>query len=329
MGLGGCSGCNQLWMLWIQLNKARPNCFTYIYLHHRGNMQPLNFLLYNASGSFHIHLPQKPDTGTVTASLYLPSGGANGTGSVTVETASSTVNAAATFGATTLNIGSTTSFKVGHRYLVGNTDPDDYTAEHITIKSKTTNTIRLMRPLLWDHASGDPLVSTQVQVDLTPAQTSQIGVGHRVEIAYSVSGSAQPLHIESFTVARYLPISHLNIETLRDLDPTLSKKIPSGLSWVDFRDSTWEMVLNRVALNYSPGALVGTVNLTQPHAFFCRMSLAELAGPDYMDYRNMMAQRFDEELKAALGSAVMDNDQDGSTTGKNDKYVQQMRLIRR
>lgn len=291
-------------------------------------MQPLSFLLYNASGSFHIHLPQKADAGSVTASLYLPSGTSNGTASVTLEVASSSVNAAATAGATTLNIGSTTNFKVGHRYIVGNTDPDDYSAEHLTIKSKTTNTIRLMRPLLWDHAANDPIVSSQINLDITPAQTSEIGKGHRVEISYRVSGSVQPVHVESFTVSRYTPISHINIETLRDLDPTLSKKIPSGLSWEDFKTQSWEMLLNRIELNYSAGSLVGTVNLTQPHAYMIRMLLAELAGVDYIEYRNLMAQRFDEELKYALGACVFDADQDGSTTGKNDKYVQKLRIIR-
>lgn len=292
-------------------------------------MQPSNFMLYNVGGSFHCHLPQKPDTGSVTASLYLPSGGSNGTGSVSVESVSSSVNAAATAGATTLNVGSTTNFKVGHRYIVGNADPDDYSAEFLTIKSKTTNSIRLMRPLLWDHANGDPLVSSQVEISLTAAQCNTIGAGHRVEVSYRVSGSVQPVHVEAFTVARYMPISHLNIETLRDLDPTLSKKIPSGISFEDFKSQTWEMVLNRIAINYSPGSLVGTVVLTQPHAYFCRMTLAELAGPDYLDYRNLMAQRFDEELKFALGSAVVDMDQDGSTNGPGDKYVRQMKIVRR
>ena len=292
-------------------------------------MQPLNFLLYNASGSFHVHLPQKADAGSVTASFYLPSGGSNGTGSITLDTASSTVNAAANAGAISLNVGSTTNFKVGHRYIVGNTDPDDYSAEFLTIKSKTTNTIRLMRPLLWDHAANDPLVSSQVNIDLAPAQTLEIGAGHRVEISYKVSGSVQPIHVEAFTVARYMPISHLNIETLRDFDPTLSKKIPSGLSWEDLKTQSWEMLLNRIAINYSPGSLVGTVILTQAHAYLCRMLLAELAGPDYMEYRNLMAQRFDEELKFALGACVFDANQDGSTNGKNDRYIHQMKIIRR
>lgn len=291
-------------------------------------MQPLSFLLYNASGSFHIHLPRKPDTGSVTASLYLPSGTSNGTGSITLDAASSSVNAAANAGATSLNIGSTTTFKVGHRYIVGNTDPDDYSAEHLTIKSKTTNTIRLMRPLLWDHAANDPIVSSQVDIALTPAQTSEIGKGHRVEIAYKVSGSQQATFVDSFTVSKYLPISHINIETLRDLDPTLSKKIPSGLSWEDLKTQSWEMLLNRIELNYSAGSLVGTVNLTQPHAYLIRMLLAELAGPDYIEYRNLMAQRFDEELKYALGACVFDIDQDGSTTGKNDTYIQKLRIVR-
>lgn len=292
-------------------------------------MQGTNFVLLNTGGSFHVHLPRKPDAGTVTASFYLPSGTSNGTGSISVPTASSTVNAAANIGALSLNVGSTTNFKVGHRYIVGNSDPDEYTAEHITVKSKTSNTITLLRPLMFDHASGDTIASSQVNITVSAAQASELGMGHRVELSYQVSGSAQPVVVDTFSVTRYLPISHLNIETLRDLDPTLTKKIPSGTSFNDLMEQTWNMVLNRVAINYSPGSLVGTINLTVPHAFLVRMTLAEIAGPDFLEYRNLMAQRFQEELNFALGSCVFDADQDGSTNGRNDKYVRQMVIVRR
>lgn len=288
-------------------------------------MEPINFIRYNTGGSFHIHLPRKPDTGSITASLYLPSGAPNGTGSLSLNAASSSVNAAAQPGAITLNIGSTTAFKAGNRYIVGDTDLDEYTAEFVTVKSKSNNTITLLRPLMFAHAAGDPIVSSQITVEVSANQASEIGRGHRIEISYNVSGEAQPVVVAPFDISRYLPISHINIESLRDLDPTLSKKFSSGISFEDLKNQTWSMLLNRIAINYSPGSLVGTINLTVPHGYLIRMAIAETAGQDYVEYRNLMARRFDEELKYALGSAAFDENQTGSAQGK---YLQKMRIRR-
>ena len=292
-------------------------------------LQPAPFLTFNQTGQFHIHLPRRPDSGSVTASLYDPSGALLGTASVTIDNATSSVNAAATVGATSLNIGSTTNFRVGHRYLVGNSDPEEYSAEFVTIKSKTTNTVTLLRPLMFDHSSGDPFAGTQVDMTVSSSLLGTIGQGYRVAIDYRVSGSAQPTQHHAFDVVRYYPVTNLNIETLRDLDPTLTKKVPSGTSFEDLRTQTWEMICNRIRANYSPGSLVGACILTQAHAYLIRSIMAEIAGPDYIEYRNLMAQRFEEEFKVAMSAATFDADQDGATNGPLDKYRVVMKLARR
>jgi hypothetical protein len=291
-------------------------------------MEPIKFLRYNQAGGFHIHLPQRPDSGTVTASLYLPNGASNGTGSVTIDNASSTVSNAATYGATTLNIGSTTNFKIGHKYIVGNADPENYTAEVVHVKSKTTNTITLLRPLLFDHSSGDSIGGSQIDIRLTSAQTSVLGKGHRVEISYSVSGSAQPVLTEDFSVTRYYPISLLTTETIRDFDPTLSKKLPTGVSFEDLKNQTWSMILNRIGANYSAGSLVGTFDLTVAHQYLVRAIIAEGAGPDQQETARLYRERFQEEFNTVMAASTFDQNQDGITNQANDKYFKMIRLVR-
>ena len=291
-------------------------------------MEPNKFLRYNAGGQFHLHLPQRPDSGTVTASLYLPSGGSNGTGSVIIDNASSTVTNAATVGATSLNIGSTTNFKIGHKYIVGNADPENYTAEVVHVKAKTANTISLLRPLLFQHSNGDAIGGSQVDITLTQEQTQVMGKGHRVEISYSVSGSLQPVLTEDFSVTRYYPISQLTTEAIRDFDPTLSKKLPSGISFEDLKNSTWGMILDRIGANYSAGSLVGTLNLTTAHQYLFRAIIAEGAGPDQIETAKMYRERFQEEFNASMAAATFDANGDGATNQPNDKYYKLIRLVR-
>lgn len=292
-------------------------------------MRPYPFLLFNQTQQFHVHLPRRPDTGSVTASFYDPSGAYLGLGTVTLDNASSSVNAAANIGATSLNIGSTTNFKVGHRYVIGNSDPEDYTAEFITIKSKTTNTITLLRPLFFDHASGDQIAGSRVDITVSSSLLGTIGAGYRVHVDFSTSGSVQPTQVHSFDVVRFMPTSHVHMETLRDLDPTLTKKMTNGVSFEDFRLQTWEMICSRIRANYNVGSLVGSAVLTTAHAYLMRAVIAETAGPDYEDYRNLMWRRFEEEFKAVMAGCTFDADQDGATNGPLDKYRIVMKMVRR
>ena len=292
-------------------------------------LQPQPFQTFNMTPHNHTHLPRRPDSGTVTASLYSPSGNYLGVAAVTIDNATSSVNAAANVGALTLNIGSATNFRVGHRYVVGNSDPDDYTAEKVTVKSKSNNTITLLRPMLFDHASGDPIGGSQIDITVTGSYNNVIGDGYRIHVDYHVSGSAQPTIVESYDVVRYEPISRLNEETMRDLDPTLTKKLPSGIAFEELRTRTWAMIVQRIKAQYSAGSLVSSGDLTTAHSYMVRMVIAEAAGPDYLEYRTLMAQRFEEEFKVALAAATMDHEQDGATDGPLDKFRTQIKLVRR
>lgn len=73
------------------------------------------------------------------------------------------------------------------------------------------------------------------------------------------------------------------------------------------------MLLQRLAANYDPGALVGTVNFTVAHAYLILMIIYETAGSDFEQQRIVMAERFEKEFVSACASAAYDEKQTGNT----------------
>lgn len=285
----------------------------------------MRFILKDFGGSFSINLPRTPDTGTVTGSLYTPGGGELGAASVTVDTFSTTLAASASLGALQLTLSSSAGASTWNQYLLDG--PESQGGEMVTLKAVSGSTATLLRPLLLSHASGATLGGVKVTIGVSAAQAATIGRHHRVKLSYQSSGADQEPVFLSFDVTRYSLQSNLNAESLRNLDPTLSKKIPAGTDLNQLKESTWRMILNRVAQNYAPGALVGTIDLTDVHALLIRSELALIAGAEFQEYRDKLAQRFQEELDACLGAAAFDNNQDGAVAS-NEGFLHSIRLSR-
>jgi hypothetical protein len=71
------------------------------------------------------------------------------------------------------------------------------------------------------------------------------------------------------------------------------------------------MLLTDIASKKSPGALIGTIDLTVPHAYLFRALLAETAGAEFEPHRALMVKRYGETLEKTLASAAFDDDGDG------------------
>jgi hypothetical protein len=282
----------------------------------------MHFVTLSTAKTLYFELPLRCDDGA-TFVVKSPSGGTvQASASVTRTSVDTTLNGALAAGATTATVTSASNVRVGGRYIIGSAGNgtatrEDLGAEVVTIKSKSGTTLTLTTPLRYAHASGELFQSREVSCVVAAASVASVGRHYRIEVTYSAddgtaaSTVAQPVHVESFDVVRYTPVTSLDFAQVQALDPVLVKRLPAGFWWPAVRDATWEMVLRRVAAKTDPGALVGAVNLTTAHGYLVREVLAETAGEEWRPYREDMARRFTEEMDATVSTMPVDGDQDG------------------
>lgn len=285
----------------------------------------MKFVQLNIGGTITLDLPTVPDSGTITGSVYSNSGGDLGVATVAAQTFSTTLVAAANAGVVQLTLSSSSGAALGQQYLLDG--PEALGGETVTLRAVSGSTATLLRPTLSPRAAGATLQSSRAVFTISAAQAVAVGRHYRLKIDYTSNSVSQPPLFISFDVTRYNPVSFLNAESLRDLDPTLAAKIKQGTNLSQLKERTWDMILTRIAQNYSPGALIGSIDLTTAHQYLIRSELALIAGPEFQDYRDKLAQRFQEEFEASLGAAAFDNNQDGSVTA-NEGFLKSIYLSR-
>lgn len=285
----------------------------------------MKFVQLNFGGTITIDLPVVPDSGTVTGSVFSPAGAELGSASVAVQTFSTTTTAAANPGVLQLTLSSSAGAVLGQQYLLDG--PEALGGETVTLKAISGSTATLLRPTLSAHPVGASFQSSRATFTIPAAYAASVGRHYRLKVDCTSEAVEQPSIFVTFDVTRYNPVSFLNAESLRDLDPTLAAKIKVGTSLAQLKERTWSMILARIAQNYSPGSLVGSIDLTTAHQYLIRSELALIAGAEFQDYRDKLAQRFQEEFEASLGAAAFDNNQDGALAS-NEGYLQSIYLSR-
>lgn len=285
----------------------------------------MHFINLSTGGTIFFEFPTQPDSGSISVKLYAPNGSGWGAPSVTPDTVNTTITGTVGPGSQTLGVNTVTGLVAGRRYLLDG--PETVGGESITVKAVSGSSVTLFRPVITAHLSGSSLKGTGCLVSLTGSQTGTVGRGYRGEAFWTLDGVAQHPVVFSFHLVRYSPVSYLTMEDVRDLDPTLASKLPKGAFFSALRDKTWNMILNRVASTVNPGAVVGTVDLTVAHSFLVRSELALTAGPDFIEYRTQMAQRFAEELEAALAACTVDTNEDGIIAA-NEAFRRVIHLVR-
>ena len=276
-------------------------------------MNIYQFIEKNQGGSIWFDLPRIGDLGSVTASVYSNTGNDLGSSTVVEYFTSSSLSTAAAEGTNSLTLVSSTGFKVGDMIYVTNTDRTIEASEAVSIKSISGNILTLQRPLTTPQASGNIVAKSRIKITITAAQAANIGKNYVIKINYKTLTEDQPTLFQSFTVSKYLPISNLTMNDLSSIDSTVYKKFPSTFDFQKTKEITWGMLLQRLAANYDPGGLVGTINFTVAHAYLILMVIYETAGPDYDQQRLVMAERFEKEFISACASAAYDEKQTGST----------------
>jgi len=267
------------------------------------------YLEYNAAGSLALDLPARADAAP-TWSLVDFGGATLAAGTCARDAVDTTLAAPAAAGATAITLASGTGVAVGTKYLLGG--PESGGGERVTVKAVAGAAVTLVRPLRLARAGGDACQGTRVTCAIPSSATKSIARHDRLEIAWSVATVAQPVYRADVDIVRYVTTSTVtSFDDVVDLDPVSGKRLPAGTWFPAVRDEAWAMLMDRVAARVDPGAVVSSGALARAHRYLIRALLAETAGDGWDAYRKTMAQRFAEELEAALGAAAVDDDQDG------------------
>ncbi len=277
-----------------------------------------HFVQFNSTGQLSFELPTRALSGSITGSIF------NSNAGITAASASFTTSSINTFIQTAVSsaamsvivAGSITPVK-NHRYLIGISEEQN--GEMVTLKSFSVaggnTTLNLMRPLVFSYAAGEPVCDTTVVLSIPTGSTGQVRANNYATLQYIPSSSAgfstafaDTIH-KSFDVTRFIPVTTLSIEDMRDFDPQLAKKGLQGLSINNLMLKAWEMILGRVGGRGNMGGLIGSVDLTVPHSYLTRRLIAEL-DPEMKEYADSLSQRFNEEFESIIG--VVAHDANGS-----------------
>lgn len=286
-----------------------------------------NFFQYNGQGYLEFLMPEKADVDSVVATIY-NSEGAIVSASVTYTSSSvskllqSPVSAGLSF----LPLDSTSGIQPGKRYLLDG--KEEFGGEFVTVRSLATGPtgVNLFRPTIAQHASGALLQGTSVKVLISGSSTETIEKNFYCKLAYEVNSEPQPELHKSFHVTRFVPVTNLSIEDLRDFDPQLGKKGLSGLHLKNLVDTAWEMILSRVGARGNMGGLVGSIDLTVPHSYLVRRLILE-NDPERKEQADAFSQRFNEEFEASMGVVAHDVDGDG-IINPNERFRNTIRFSR-
>lgn len=278
-----------------------------------------NFIQFQSTGQLSFELPTRALSGSITGSVY------NNRAGVTAVSASFTTSSINTILQTAVSGGAMSFIASGaitplknHRYLLGTSEEEN--GEMITLKSfslSSGNTVfNLMRPLVFSHEAGQPVSDTTVVLTIPTGSTGLVSQNCYAIVEYIPSSSigfansfADKIH-KSFDVTRFIPVTTLSIEDIRDFDPQLAKKGLQGLSVNNLMLKAWEMILARIGGRGNMGGIVGSVDLTVPHSYLTRRLIAEL-DPEMKEYSDTLAQRFTEEFESILGVTAHDANGDG------------------
>lgn len=278
---------------------------------------------YNQAGTIAVYLPARVDA-SPTATVYTPEGAVSESSvTVTRDTVDTTCSASVALGAQSVTVTSATGVTVGRRYLLGGAESDG--GEQVTVKSVTGTTVTLVRPVILARASGVAFQGNRVTLPIAAKTTC--GRGYRADIAYAISTVAQPGWIVPFAVTRYAMTSACTVESVRTLDPNLTKRLPAGLWWPDIVATAWDILQSRISQLTEPGSMVGTLDLTIAHGYLVRELLAEIAGDDFEKARELFATRCKQEYEAVMAASKFDADQDG-VPDKSARWGRHITMVR-
>jgi hypothetical protein len=286
----------------------------------------INFFQYQGQGYLDFLLPSQADVGSIDATIYSSNGSVV---SSSVEYTSSSVDtqvqAYVSGGVSFFNVDDPSGIQRGKRYLLDGSE--EFGGEFVTVKSLGSGgRVNLFRPTIYSHLSESTFQGTQVKVLISGSSTQTVGQHFYCTLAYETASEVQERLHKSFHVTRFVPVTNLSIEDLRDFDPQLGKKGLAGTHFNNLVENAWEMILSRVGARGNAGGLVGSIDLTVPHSYLVRRLILE-NDPERKEQADAMSQRFNEEFEASMSVASHDANGDGAIN-PNERFRNTIRIAR-
>lgn len=284
----------------------------------------MRFVEANRASSISIDLPRRPSAAGTYTVADRQGGVLQASTAASLDSVNTTLSAGADAGALSVVVTSATGITVGRRYLLAGAE--DAGGEVVTVRAISGTTVTLARRLMQTRASGVSFASARVAFAL-PAIASP-GRAYRVEYSYPGADDRPDVAVP-FDVTRWTPVTSLTLEDVRDIDPLVVKRLPSGLWMPALSQEAWEMLCRHIAARIDPGAVVGTVDLTVAHGYLVRALLAESAGdgPEVTAYRERMQVRYVEERDGVLSTLAVDKGQTGAASLK-DAWTRHLPIMR-
>lgn len=250
-----------------------------------------------------------------TATLYTGDGGLKLTASATVDSVSTTLSSTAAKGATTLALASATGVVVGRRYLVG-TASASQPLEVVKVRDLTASTATLWGPTMAQHLSGAAFKGAKVTLTVPAANADTLWWDGYCDFNPTDGSDVQTEAVDC--VLRKIPANLIDETDVQRVFPKAQKILDAELDMpAALREARDEFLRMFGGKNRAHCAL-GVDHFRRPAALtfwiLRRYSLGEAYAPEI----DLMEKERDVLIQKLESQIPFDNDQDGTTTGRND-----------
>lgn len=276
-------------------------------------------IVYGVGGTVEIQLPVRPDSSPApTVTVYGPDGTAYASAqSATVDSVNTTISSGLSTGETTIAVTSATGVVIGGLYLVG--DGASSPKEFIRVRTKSSNTLTLARPIRYGHSSSDPFVGTKLSYAVTAAQASATFFGGYARWTWTESTVTR----QDETAVECTRTRLIRLATWQDLhirDAKFYRKIDTELDVDELLVTAFDDSLDQLGITSHARALIGSNSMIRPTVYRALMLAADNFGRDYEYLRDRYKLEWEIALSSIQAAYPADNNQDGTIDATEGLY---------
>jgi hypothetical protein len=276
------------------------------------------YLLYQKGGTIHIDVPSLPTAATV---RIIDGGDTEQMGhlAVNVSTINTTLAANAYACNSQITVAANTGLSAGKTFWLQD-DP-----EEALVRSVEGTTIKLRRPLFYDHVSGAAVEGARIALNVPDNYSNALWWDGRCE--WNIDDT---YYYTAVDCVRY-PLQRLaSAQDLADDEPKIADMIDSGVDVERWLDSAHELVLGEIAKrapDQRARVFTGSMEFRSVTAA-AAMYLHYLRRRDASDERETWLKEIERRLGAVVALVPRDADQDGAIEPDERMSTRSVLLVR-
>lgn len=233
------------------------------------------------------------------------------------DSVSTSLSSSAVEGDRSLSLASSSGIIPGWRYLLGD--------EAVTVKSITGATVTLWAPLARDHASGTTFKGLRVWCDV-PSDKANAYWWDGYAVFTPDSGEPQTESVDC--VRRMIPYALIDEVDIRDVIPKASLALSVELDLPRAFRQARDRFLVDIGGRNRAHTMLGVDHFRRPCALMFWLMRAFEFGAEYAEQFDRLQARYDELKKEIIAQTPVDTDQDGTTSGPDDRTWGSARVFR-